>query len=119
MPKQNPTLHESYMAVAFRPVINADGSVGMVGMTQDSPICINPDAYPNLLLAAPAMYQQLTLLRDAFDSVSNMPMPPDVCQSILANVHAIETVLNFALAGYMMPSIDTSQMGKDDDKGSS
>lgn len=58
------TTHTIYMGLAYRPLIRADGSVGRVGVQRDTPACIDPEVYPNLLTAAPVLYQMLSHIKD-------------------------------------------------------
>lgn len=82
------TPHEIYMGLSFVPVILADNRLGRVGIQKHSPMCVDPEVYPNLLLAAPAMYQTLSLLRDKEGDTPTR--------------EAIETILAFAHKGYLI-----------------
>lgn len=84
------TVHAVYMGLTFRPLVRADGTVGRVGVQALSPACIDAEVYPNLLTAAPSMYQALTLLKGILD--------PSRDAHIIEN---IETVLAFAQNGYL------------------
>lgn len=85
-------IHEVYMGLAFRPFIKPDGSVGRVGVQAGNVACVDPECYPNLVTAAPAMYQALALLVSAIDRKS------DHGQGM---VDAIEAVMSFAQNGYI------------------
>lgn len=90
------TVHNIYMRLTFRPMIRADGSMGRVGVQVDSPMCIDPEIYPNLITAAPAMYQMLTVLKDNLN------------QKDVQVIENIETILAFAQNGYLSgPSVDS------------
>lgn len=83
------TVHNIYMGLTFRPMIRADGTMGRVGVQVDSPMCIDPEIYPNLITAAPAMYQMLTVLKDNLN------------QKDVQVIENIETVLAFAQNGHL------------------
>lgn len=84
------TVHSVYMGLTFRPLVRADGTVGRVGVQALSPACIDPEVYPNLLTAAPSMYQALTLLKGLLDPAKDAHFIED-----------IESVLAFAQNGYL------------------
>lgn len=83
-------LHATYMELAFRPLIRADGSVGRVGVLLSSPACVDPEVYPNLTTAAPALYQALSLLKDRLHIARDAE-----------TIENIEMVLAFAQNGYL------------------
>lgn len=83
------TVHDIYMGLTFRPLMRPDGTLGRVGVQVAGPMCIDPEVYPNLLTAAPALYQMLALVKDR--------MSPNDSKVI----EDIETVLAFAQNGYL------------------
>lgn len=83
------TVHNIYMGLTFRPMIRADGTMGRVGVQADVALCIDPEIYPNLITAAPVMYQMLTVLKDNLN------------QKDAQVIENIETVLAFAQNGPM------------------
>ena len=91
-------LHATYMALTFRPLIRADGSVGRVGVLASGPACVDPEVYPNLITAAPALYQALALLKDRLHSARDAEV-----------IESVEMVLAFAQNGYL-GGIDVSNM---------
>lgn len=86
-----PTPHETYMGMTFRPLVKADGSVGMVGVQFNSPACCDPEMFPNLLMSSPVMYQALSIILSKFPIGSN-------------DREFIETVMAFAIDGYLVQS---------------
>lgn len=82
------TLHQVYMGLVFRPLVMPDGSVKRVGVQASSPACVDPECYPNLITAAPTMYQLLAMLRVHVHNHADL-------------VDAIENVLAFAQNGYL------------------
>lgn len=82
--------HNEYMMLSFRPMIMPDGSVKRVGVQSNTPVCVDPEVYPNLLTAAPAMYQALANLRQFFH-----------VESGAVQIEAIEAVLAFAQNGFL------------------
>jgi methanogenic corrinoid protein MtbC1 len=77
-----------YMGLAFRPMIMPDGTIKRVGIQIGNDMCLDPEVYPNLLTAAPAMYQMLSILRDKEGSTPTR--------------EAIESVMAFAQQGYLL-----------------
>lgn len=107
---KEPNLHEQYWALSFRPLVRPDGSVGMVGVSSMGPACSDPQLYPNLLMAAPLMYQTLInmaetlrVIADSSDKMHELLQP---------RIDECEKAITFALHGWIMPKIDTSQFGK-------
>jgi hypothetical protein len=77
-----------YMGLTFRPMVMPDGTVKRVGVQADGIMCMDPEVYPNLITAAPAMYQMLAFLKATIKD-------PEVLASV-------ETVMAFAQQGYLM-----------------
>lgn len=84
--------HNSYMCLAFRPLIRFDGTVGRVGVESGGIAMIDPECYPNLLMAAPAMYQGLAMLLSVLDRKTEEGQW--ACE-------AIEAIMSFAQNGYL------------------
>lgn len=90
------TLHEVYMNLTFRPLLTPSGELKMVGVQLLSVACVEPECYPNLLMAAPAMYQMLNMLLPLVDQNKGT-----------STIDAIQQVLTFAQNGYLGgPNID-------------
>lgn len=107
---KQPSLHDQYWGLSFRPLIKLDGTVGMVGVSTIGPAAVVPEMYPNLLMAAPALYAQLFTVTETLRVIANVN---DKLHAQLTNdIEQCEKALTFALHGYMMPKVDTSQFGK-------
>lgn len=80
--------HMVYMGLTFRPMVMPDGTVKRVGVQAATFMCIDPEVYPNLITAAPAMYQMLAILKATIKD-------PETLASV-------ETVMAFAQQGYLL-----------------
>lgn len=84
--------HDVYMGLTFRPLIRPDGTVARVGVQAQLLACVEPECYPNLITAAPALYQVLALVLARLDRTTAASQ--DLCE-------AIEAVMSFAQNGYL------------------
>lgn len=107
-----PSLHDQYYALSFRPMVDGKGNVGMVGVSNLGPCCVAQDVYPNLLMAAPALYQQLHIAKGALVAIEQELAAKLDTRHLLGVIEECEKALTFAQHGYSMPMIDTSQFGK-------
>lgn len=108
----SPTLHEQYWALSFRPMVRLDGSVGMVGISSNGPACCEPEIYQNLLMASPALYAQLHVVKEVLQTLLPSFTEEKSHAMLVGHIEQCELALTFAQCGYSMPKIDLSQFGE-------